>query len=947
MLQTEPNFQKMGKNQINDTLFNEEFIGYINSLSGAILEYFKVSQNIIKNTELHLQLAKTEINKAELNIGLAINEKNSPIGLINFISGMVNKLEFNNKSEEQNLESFFKDAKILFKKLKEKRKELIIQSKRRSNSSQTKKSFPIPSLSLMNNKLLYKQKSIRFAENNSKSEINKNVKDLKYNVLYSKLNNKHLKLNSKDRAQFYKNKTNKEKSQLLTRGSVNNEYFKEKENELISLSGHENKSKSISPNKSKNTAEADELKRLRMINKKLSSELNKYKSNMHDKNVGNNQNNNNNNFNNFEKINIFIKDKDKVISKLKKEMNQSTIKFKDILTQYKSQIVKLKDENNYLKVNSAYSVKNSNTFSEYDKSLNSKLSTLMKENKQLKESIEEMKMRNLKNGFKNNSEQNLNSKKNINNNIDNQTPKSEIDELKNKMAVLQKYFSKKQAENKDLNNQLNILKKKLVEEKKILSNKNLELSQNLINKQNELISLQKENYNKNNEITNLKGVISQRNSDNAAHISKDEHEKIISNLKSKIKELESNIEKNKNIQLEKYQQLSSLQNELTEKDVLIQEQNNNLEQIKTQLFSLEVENKNLLNTIETLNKTISSKENDDNIINLNEQLKEQKNLNNNLNDELTKIKNDNELLKNKVISSEKKISLLKVNSDMNEEQSNSIEQLKGEIQSLKFENEKLNYQYNQLKENLGIDGEDKINKQNQEIEGLKQLIQKLQKEREKGDSEISNIKRENEKMKNQIIRLSETLPNEYNELQKQYQALEIKYKLLKKNNPNINTPNKSKTEDKQEEKLSQEVTDLKKEIEQLKKKNNELIAQLEDKEIKKNFYDNRSEDANKSNYEEEFDLRKMAKGARDKNRSQDINIDYPGIQTYKEKIRELEFYYNSLETLVKKLLLTIQCTPKNKTYVTELCRMVGFDLEMTNKIVTNKNKNSIFGLFTK
>ena len=947
MLQTEPNFQKMGKNQINDTLFNEEFIGYINSLSGAILEYFKVSQNIIKNTELHLQLAKTEINKAELNIGLAINEKNSPIGLINFISGMVNKLEFNNKSEEQNLESFFKDAKILFKKLKEKRKELIIQSKRRSNSSQTKKSFPIPSLSIMNNKLLYKQKSIRFAENNSKSEINKNVKDLKYNVLYSKLNNKHLNLNSKDRAQFYKNKTNNEKSQHLTRGSVNNEYFKETENELISLSGLENKSKSISPNKSKNTAEADELKRLRMINKKLSSELNKYKSNMHDKNVGNNQNNNNNNFNNFEKINIFIKDKDKVISKLKKEMNQSTIKFKDILTQYKSQIVKLQDENNYLKVNSAYSVKNSNTFSEYDKSLNSKLSTLMKENKQLKESIEEMKMRNLKNGFKNNSEQNLNSKKNINNNIDNQTQKSEIDELKNKMAVLQKYFSKKQAENKDLNNQLNILKKKLVEEKKILSNKNLELSQNLINKQNELISLQKENYNKNNEITNLKGVISQRNSDNAAHISKDEHEKIISNLKSKIKELESNIEKNKNIQLEKYQQLSSLQNELTEKDVLIQEQNNNLEQIKTQLFSLEVENKNLLNTIETLNKTISSKENDDNIINLNEQLKEQKNLNNNLNDELTKIKNDNELLKNKVISSEKKISLLKVNSDMNEEQSNSIEQLKGEIQSLKFENEKLNYQYNQLKENLGIDGEDKFNKQNQEIEGLKQLIQKLQKEREKGDSEISNIKRENEKMKNQIIRLSETLPNEYNELQKQYQALEIKYKLLKKNNPNINTPNKSKTEDKQVEKLSQEVTDLKKEIEQLKKKNNELIAQLEDKEIKKNFYDNRSEDANKSNYEEEFDLRKMAKGARDKNRSQDINIDYPGIQTYKEKIRELEFYYNSLETLVKKLLLTIQCTPKNKTYVTELCRMVGFDLEMTNKIVTNKNKNSIFGLFTK
>ena len=91
----------------------------------------------------------------------------------------------------------------------------------------------------------------------------------------------------------------------------------------------------------------------------------------------------------------------------------------------------------------------------------------------------------------------------------------------------------------------------------------------------------------------------------------------------------------------------------------------------------------------------------------------------------------------------------------------------------------------------------------------------------------------------------------------------------------------------------------------------------------------------------------MAKGARDKNRSQDINIDYPGVQAIKEKYRELDFFYNSLEGLVKKLLLTIQCNPKNKTYVTEICRIVGFDMETTNKIVTNKNKKLLLGLFTK
>ena len=104
---------------------------------------------------------------------------------------------------------------------------------------------------------------------------------------------------------------------------------------------------------------------------------------------------------------------------------------------------------------------------------------------------------------------------------------------------------------------------------------------------------------------------------------------------------------------------------------------------------------------------------------------------------------------------------------------------------------------------------------------------------------------------------------------------------------------------------------------------------------------------NKSIFEEEFDLRKMAKRAKDKIRSQDIEIDYPGIEKIKEKYRELDFYYYSLERLVKKMLLTSQTNSKNKTYVTELCKIVGFDLETTNKILTNKNKKLILGLFTK
>ena len=89
----------------------------------------------------------------------------------------------------------------------------------------------------------------------------------------------------------------------------------------------------------------------------------------------------------------------------------------------------------------------------------------------------------------------------------------------------------------------------------------------------------------------------------------------------------------------------------------------------------------------------------------------------------------------------------------------------------------------------------------------------------------------------------------------------------------------------------------------------------------------------------------MAKGAMEKNRSQDINIDYPGAQQVKEKYRELDFYYNSLEDLVKKLLLNSTCTNKNKVYVSELCKIVGFDEDVSNKIINNKSKKGLLNMF--
>ena len=141
-----------------------------------------------------------------------------------------------------------------------------------------------------------------------------------------------------------------------------------------------------------------------------------------------------------------------------------------------------------------------------------------------------------------------------------------------------------------------------------------------------------------------------------------------------------------------------------------------------------------------------------------------------------------------------------------------------------------------------------------------------------------------------------------------------------------------------------ELNEAKKEINNLKKKNEQLFNELESKKFVNQFCDTFSEGKAISNYEEEFDLKKMAKGAMDKNRSQDINIDYPGAQQVKEKYRELDFYYNSLEDLVKKLLLNSTCTNKNKVYVSELCKIVGFDEDVSNKIINNKSKKGLLNM---
>ena len=918
---------------IKEMLFNENFIKNINSLSKAILEFYKVSKNIYTNKELLINFGKKEINIDELTRNNKINEKSENFKinvreLIKTLKEIFNKLEINNKSQQINLSNFFEDAKIIFKRLRENRQEIISIMKHPS-ISYTKKN--ISEQKLMN--IIRKRRANTIDPKNKNNLINSCINlDLKD----FQNNNQNVLTEENGMEKLYeKNTRGKSKPNLffVDEYSPDMNYL----NTLPDFPKNNTQRNILNFNKKE-----FEIQKLIMQNKKLSMELAKYKSFIND---GMN-NKNMYNMNNFKKINIFIKDKDKDISQLKQEKYQTNNRYQKEVNKHNTEIVQLNQENEQIKTNSYISSNNSK--SDFEKSIIRKMNKLMQENKQLKDNIEELKMRYVHSYV--HSEFNMN--------VDNYLLKNDnLGENKtflNKIIILEKKLNQKQKENTELSSKLINLKKKYEDKISVLSKKYNELTNNLINNQNKLINLQKESLNKNvikdslqhQSIKDTNGKQNLNSNENLDKIKK-EYENKISTINKKVKELELIIEKVKKSESELNKQLSTLKKQIMEKDRKIKQLNYQIEELKSELLTKQAENQILSDNITNLEL---QNQNNDNINNndiLNEELIKEKDINNNLTEELNKIKQNSIILQNRLLSKEKKLSNLSIINNELEKREKEIEILKNENSSLKFENEQYKFKNNELKGCFLNEENKNYIMQKNENEGLKQMIEKMQKEREKDDNELNMYKRENEKIKNQLIRLSKTLPEEYNELQKQYKSLEGKYLNLKNKNPNNQTSKNTKSEEKNEDKKDKELLEAKKEIEQLKKKNVELFTQLEDKEINKNFYDNRSEDANKSNYEEEFDLRKMAKGARDKNRSQDVNIDYPGLQNYKEKVRELEFYYNSLENLVKKLLLTIQCNPKNKTYVNELCKIVGFDSETTNKIITNKNKNFILGLFSK
>ena len=468
----------------------------------------------------------------------------------------------------------------------------------------------------------------------------------------------------------------------------------------------------------------------------------------------------------------------------------------------------------------------------------------------------------------------------------------DIEIINKKLSNTNNQLINERTKNVNIQNTLTKVKNEYKKEMDIKMKKILELSKLLSNKNEELLVLQKKNSEKNNTIENLKNTINnlKLNENNLTNIN---------NNNSKINDY---IKQNEQLKLINQSLENTINNYKTQLDNCTNELNNRSNNSENSFALIKTYYETL---IKELKSRIKFLEND--IANYRES-------NNKLTQQLeTSIQKISSLKKNKNTRT------TEINDNNQNNDSQKINTLLQENATLKSEKELLSQKINKLlqenpslnennKNNLTIikeEYEEKLNKKLDEIKGLNQLIYKIQSEREKSDEILKTLKKENENLKKQN---------------------------------NISN---------QDDNLNKELKEAKNQINSLKKKNEDLLRELDGKEINKEVYDLKSDNGRLSNYEEEFDLRKIVNGVKEKIRSQDINIDYPGYQQIKERYRELDFYYNSLESLVKKLLLNMKCEGKNKTYVTELCKIVGFDEDTTNKIINNKAKKNILGIFQK
>ena len=504
---------------------------------------------------------------------------------------------------------------------------------------------------------------------------------------------------------------------------------------------------------------------------------------------------------------------------------------------------------------------------------------------EMKNNSMNMKIKNFeqnKFGFQNNFNQN-------NNLMHNPEVYNEINKKDLQIVNLQKQLKVFQMNENTLNEQINNLNDQFTQKINEYEYQIGSLSQTISLQKKNLANLQNNLNAKQKEIENLKGKGNNININNNNFELDKKIEMMNLELKekqNKINALSQDLKNYQRKELMNQEQIENMNNNIFNYEKIIKEKDdliNNNYKDNNEVFKIKLENEKLKKQIEEL-KNLSN----------NNYLQNQKMINGNINSyEMPEVRSQEYITK--------------------------LNELTQEIQELKHSLALVN----ESKTKLDIE----ISKKNDELEAYKEVIFKLQNKLEQNnDVEEELKKRLTSERKNNNTEMNIREQNQSNKI------LNKSFEMPR--DANIQLMNKY---------LGQ-LNEAEKKISQLQNKNKELQFKLDEKQVEKEFSGYRTEDYNFSNYEEEFDLKKMVNGAREKNRSEDINIDYPGVQSVKDKYKELLQNMHLLEEQVKILISNISITNKIKPQISQICQLMRIKAENIQAIIAGKDKKKNLGI---
>ena len=132
-----------------------------------------------------------------------------------------------------------------------------------------------------------------------------------------------------------------------------------------------------------------------------------------------------------------------------------------------------------------------------------------------------------------------------------------------------------------------------------------------------------------------------------------------------------------------------------------------------------------------------------------------------------------------------------------------------------------------------------------------------------------------------------------------------------------------------------EVENLRKKVKNLEDENKLLKVQNDEQKKKDDNKNNKGDNGkcltlsnNLSNFEEEYDVSDLANNAKEKNNSEDMKIDYPGLNDINNKYEELKAKMEELKELFKYFISYTSCDdPEIQKKANRVCEILDIKLD--------------------